>query len=159
MAPVTVTLPWTDRDLLNQNLATNGDGLAQNNELDLTRLPVNFGERRLDTLDPDLKREYNVETGLSVQHELMKNLSVTAGWYRRAFYNQYVDKNPVRGFNDYVAVPVVSPYNGEVITAYNLKSAALLPLIDAVITNSRRQPYRSTTASSSAVRRGCPAAA
>jgi hypothetical protein len=143
MAPVTVTLPWNDRDLLNQNLPTNGDGLAQNNELDLTRLPVNFGERRLDTLDPNLKREYNIETGISVQHEVLKNISVSAGWYRRSFYNQYVDKNPVRGFGDYVPVPVVSPYNGEIITVYNMKSAALLPLIDAVVTNStdNRQIY------------------
>ncbi len=137
---------------------SNGDGLAQDNELDFARLPVNFGERRLDTLDPNLKREYNVETGLSVQHELLRNVSVAAGWYRRAFYNQYVDKNTVRGFDDYVPVQVVSPYDGEVITVYNLKNAALLPLVDAVITNSRTTGP-STTASSSALRRGSRAAA
>ena len=143
MAPVTVSLPWNDRDLGNLILPTNGDGLAQDNELDFTRLPVNFGERRLDTLDPNLKREHNIETGLSVQRELVRNVSVSAGWYRRSFYNQYVDKNPVRGFDDYVPVQVVSPYNGETITVYNLKSASLLPLVDAVVTNStdNRQIY------------------
>ena len=143
MAPVTVSLPWSDRDLQSRSLPTNGDGLAQNNELDLTRLPVNFGVRRLDTLDPDLKREYNIETGLSVQHELRRNLSLAAGWYRLSAHNQYVDQNPVRGFNDYVPVQVVSPYNGEIITVYNLRSATLLPLVDAVVTNSKsnRQIY------------------
>lgn len=29
MAPVTISLPWTDRDLQGRNLPTNGDGIAQ----------------------------------------------------------------------------------------------------------------------------------
>lgn len=137
MAPVTIALPWSDRDLGGQSLATNLDGIAQNNELDFTRLPANFGERRLDVLDPNLKREYNIETSVSVQHELLDNLSVSGGWYRRQFFNQYVDQNLQRGFNDYRAIDVVSPYNGEVFQVYDLKSASLLPLVDAVITNSQ----------------------
>jgi hypothetical protein len=143
MAPVTIALPWNDRDLAGRPLPTNGDGIAQDGELDLTRLPANFGERRLDTIDPDLKREYNVETGVSVQHEIFRNVAVTAGWYRRSFHNAYVDQSTQRGFDDYVPVDVVSPYNGEVFTVYNLKSAALLPLVDAVVTNStdNRQVY------------------
>jgi hypothetical protein len=136
MAPVTVSLPWTDRDRQGRDLATNSNGFPEDNELDFTRLPVNFGERRLDTLDPDLKREYNVETGLSVQHQLIRNVAVTAGWYRRSFHNMYVDQNPVRGFGDYRPIDVVSPYNGEIITIYDLRSASLLPLVDAVVTNS-----------------------
>jgi len=136
MAPVPITLPWTDRDLQGRNLPTNLDGLAQNNELDLTRLPANFGERRLDTLDPDLKREYSVQTGLSAQHEIVRNVSVTGGWYRRMQHHWYVDKNTVRPASAWYPVQVVSPYNGEVFNAYDLRSTTFQPLVDALITNS-----------------------
>jgi len=143
MAPVTVAIPWNDRDLQGRNLSTNGDGIAENNEIDLTRLPANFGQRPLDTLDPNIKREYNVETGLTLQHEIGQRVSVSAGWYHRSFYNLYVDVSTQRGFDDYVPVQVVSPYNGEVITAYNLKSPALLPLVNQTVTNgaNNRQIY------------------
>ncbi|MGE3510965.1 MAG: carboxypeptidase regulatory-like domain-containing protein [Vicinamibacterales bacterium] len=143
MAPVTVTLPWNDRDLLGRALATNNDNIAQDNELDRNRLPANFGERRLDTIDANLKREYNVEVGLALQHEILPNIAVGGGWYRRSFHNIYVERNPQRGFDDYVPIDVVSPYNGEVFTVYNLRNTALLPLVDAVIGNSpdSRQVY------------------
>lgn len=137
MAPVTIALPWNDRDLQGRTLGSNADGLAQDNELDFSRLPTNFGERRLDTLDPNLKREYNVETAVSVQHELFKGLSVSGGWYRRQFFNQYVDQNVQRSPSAWRGIDVVSPYDGEVFTVYDLTNTAQLPLIDAVITNSQ----------------------
>lgn len=136
MAPVTIALPWSDRDLQGRALGSNLDGVVQNNELDFGRLPANFGERRLDTLDPNLKREYNIETAVSVQHELLRGISVSGGWYRRQFFNQYVDQNVQRAPTDWRGIDVVSPYNGEVFTVYDLRSTALLPLVDAVITNS-----------------------
>jgi len=152
MAPVAVPLPWSDRDLQGRTLPTNGDDIVQDNELDLTRLPENFGQRRLDRLDPDLKREYNIETALGVQHALSANISVAAGWYRRSFHNIVLDcsdaqrsltngqglrcpDNVLRDVNDYVPVEIVSPYNGEIITVYNLKSADALSLVDHVVTN------------------------
>ncbi len=90
MALVTQSLPWNDRDLQGAALGTNNDGIAQNNELDLTRLPTNFGSRNLARLDPDFKREYNVETGLSIQHELFRNVSVSGGWFHRSFNNMFL---------------------------------------------------------------------
>jgi len=151
MAPTSVALPWNDRDLLGRTLSTNGDDIAQDNELDLTRLPSNFGERQLDRLDSNLRREANVETAISVQHALTSNISVATGWYRRSFYNIHLDcsdaqrpltngqglrcpDNLERDFNDYAPVQVVSPYNGEIITAYNLKSAAELSRVDNLVT-------------------------
>jgi hypothetical protein len=136
MQGVFEALPWNDRDISGRLLATNGDDIVQDNELDLTRLPSDFGERRLDRLDPNIKREYNLETSFSVQHELRPNVSVTAGWYRRTFHNRYINDNLERDFSDYVPVEVVSPYNGEVFTVYNLRSAAELSLVDTLITNS-----------------------
>jgi hypothetical protein len=154
MALVTTSLPWNDRDLQGRPLGTNLDGIAQDNELDLTRLPSNFGSRNLARLDPDFKREYNIETGLSIQHELFRNVSVSGGWFRRSFHDMFLCvtapgagacayPNTSRSFSDYVPVEVVNPINGEVFTAYNLKDASLLSRVDNLITNSEtnRQVY------------------
>ena len=130
-----VTIPWNDRDVQGRSLSTNGDDIAQDNELDLTRLPTNFGYRQLDRIDPNLQREYNIETGITLQRQLLSNMSTAVGWYRRTYHDRYLDDNVQRDFNDYVPVEIVSPYNGEVITAYNLKSAAKLSLVDTLVTN------------------------
>lgn len=138
MALVSTTLPWSDRDRQGRSLPTNGDGIAQDGELDLTRLPTNFGLRRLGTFDPDLKREYHVQTNVLVQHELLRNVSVSAGWFRTAFHNPYLTYNQNWTFDDYVPLQIVSPYNGELITVYSLKSAALLSRVDNITTNSKK---------------------
>jgi len=154
LALTSASLPWSDRDLQGRALPTNNDRVVQDNELDLTRLPTDFGTKKLLTIDPNYEREYNIETALSVQHQLLRGVSVSAGWYRRSFHNiaiggvRYLNFNTLGynvnwSFDDYVPVQVVSPYNGEVFTAYNLKSAALLPQVDTLITNSKtnRQVY------------------
>ena len=94
-------------------------------EMQLSALPQNFGTRALSIQDPDLKRPTNIETSIAIQHELMPGLSVGAGYYRRTFQNllqtDFVDRSQA----DYSPVQVVSPLNGEVITAYNLAPAKL----------------------------------
>jgi carboxypeptidase family protein len=148
LALTSASLPWSDRDLQGRALPTNNDRVVQDNELDLTRLPTDFGTKKLVNIDPDFKREYNIETALSVQHELLRGVSVSAGWYRRSFHNiaiggvrninfSTLGYNVNWSFDDYVPVQVVSPYNGEVFTAYNLKSAALLPQVDTLLTTSK----------------------
>ena len=52
----------------------------------------NFGQIT-NRPDPDLQRGYNWEYSASVQHELMERVSVTAGYYRRQFYNLDVIDN------------------------------------------------------------------
>ena len=47
MASVTSSLPWNDRGSAGRSLATNGDDIVQDNELDLTRLPTQL--RRADS--------------------------------------------------------------------------------------------------------------
>jgi hypothetical protein len=127
---------------------------VQDNELNLALLPRNFGERTLERLDPNLKREYNIETAVSAQHALTSRVSIAAGWYRRAFYNMLLrcpilqagqagggydgtrcSDNLLRSASDYLPVQIVSPYNGEIITAYNLRSPDLLSLQDNVVRN------------------------
>ena len=128
--PVAITtqaLAWSD---------PNRDGIVQDSELDLTRLPSNFGIRQVARLDPDLKRETNTELMLGVQHELMPRLAVYANWFRRAYSNKRVIDDLNRDFSDYRAVEVVSPYNGELMTLYDVTSAAVLSRpVDQVIRN------------------------
>jgi len=154
MALVTQTLAWKDCDLMTGTttcsgaaLATNLDGVPQDNELPLYQLPAEFGKVNLAHLDPDFKREYNIETALSVQHQLLSGVAVTVGWYRRSFKNMFLchplgtvpctsNVNVARSFDDYRPVQIVNPYNGEIITAYDLKSATSLSKLDSFITNS-----------------------
>ena len=65
-------------------------------------------------------------------------MSVSAGWFRTAFHNMYLTYNQDWTFDDYVPVQIVSPYNGELITVYNLKSAALLSRVNNITTNSTK---------------------
>lgn len=135
LAATTARVQW--RDL-------NGDDIAQGElgcvyltprcEMQFSALPQNFGTRALNILDPELKRPSNVETSLAVQHELRPRLSVAAGWYRRTFQNLLLEDFVDRSQNDYTPVTIVSPLNGEVITAYNL-APAKLSLTQRVDTN------------------------
>ncbi len=71
---------WTDLDGNRSILDANGN--IQYNEV--AAGTSNFGQCRGNTRpDPDLKRGYNWEYSVSVQHELMPKVSVTAGYYRR----------------------------------------------------------------------------
>jgi hypothetical protein len=135
MAIAATSLPWSDRDLLGATLGTNGDDIAQENEFDIRRLPSNFGERQLERLDADLKREYNVETSVSVQHELVRGVSVSAGWFHRTYHRAVAADNLLREPGDYRPVEVVSPYNGELFTIYDLKDPAKLSQVDTVVRN------------------------
>ena len=131
----TVTLPWADADVGGAVLSTNGDDIVQDNELDVNQIPANFGLRALDRFDADIKRENNLETGLSVQHELMPNVSVSAGWYHRRFSNQYSDDNVLRGPSQFRPVDVVSPYNGESFQVFDFIDPASRGLVDTLVTN------------------------
>jgi hypothetical protein len=72
---------------------------------------------------------------LGVQHTLTSRIAVSANWFRRAYQNKRTTDNLERDFSDYRAVPVVSPYNGEIITVYDVVSAAELSRVNQVIRN------------------------
>jgi hypothetical protein len=126
LTDTSIALPWTD---------PNSDGIVQDSELDLTRLPANFGARQLSTLDPNIKRETNTELMVGVQHELLPRIAVSAAWFRRAYQNKRVIDNIERDFSDYRAIDVVSPYNGEIMQVYDLISTAELSKVTNVIRN------------------------
>ena len=98
----------------------NGDDIAQDNEIGP---PANrlFGIPVLTRRpDPDLKRGYNTELTLGVQHQLFPGFAVNGTWYRRALHNLERLDDLSLTLNDYTRVSIVSPVDGEVITVYNL---------------------------------------
>lgn len=124
LALTTATVAWTD---------LNNDGVPQGErgctyqqtgcELNLAQLPAGFGVANIATFDPDLKRMYNLETTLSIQHELLPRLSVSAGWYHRSYHNLRRRTNTLQSFNDYTPFTMWSPIDGTPITYYNVSAA------------------------------------
>jgi Carboxypeptidase regulatory-like domain len=99
---------------------TNGDNVAQDNEIGASNNAA-FG-LPVQTLrpDPDIKREYDLEYTVSVQHEITRGLSMNAGYYRRGTYNQRRTQNNGWSPSDYTIVNVVSPLDGAILPVYNL---------------------------------------
>ena len=73
----------------------------------------------------------------------MPRLSVGAGYYRRSFQDLLLTDFVDRSQADYTPVQVVSPLDGEVITAYNLAPAKLLltQTLDTNATSDRKQTF------------------
>ena len=99
---------------------TNGDNVAQDNEIGPSNNAA-FG-LPLQTLrpDPDIRREYDMEYTVSVQQQIGQGLSVNAGYYRRGTYNQRRTQNNGWLPSDYQIVNVVSPLDGAILPVYNL---------------------------------------
>ena len=127
---VTDVRTWRDCDLLpgtstcsTLTVPTNGDDIAQNNEIGPSS-NANFGVSTGRAADPNLRREYNVESTLGVQHQLFPRVSVFGGWFHRRFYNQEAQRNAVLTSADWTPFQVANPIgNGEMITLFNLNSA------------------------------------
>jgi hypothetical protein len=88
---------------------------------------ANFGQIT-SRPDPDLARGYNWEYGVTVQHQLMSRVSVTAGYHRRQFYNLDVTDNlnlsPTEWNEFGIATPTDPrlPASGQPITMYSLNA-------------------------------------
>jgi hypothetical protein len=120
------TRTWTDRDL-------NGSVIDAAGNIQMTEI----GPPRSSTfgtpagtlkLDTGFERGNNWEEAVSVQHEVIRNMSVTVGYYRRQFSNLAADVNlAVDPDLDYTPFTVRGPTDpnlpdggGELITLYNL---------------------------------------
>jgi hypothetical protein len=105
---------------------------VQSNELGVTA-NNNFGIPGLGTtqFDPALPRPTNWEESVSVQHALFPRVSITAGYYHRAFQHiQYTKNTLIDPIADYQAYTIVAPSNSNLpgggsqqITVYNLNPA------------------------------------
>ena len=136
------------RDLDGNGTAVDANGNPQFNEIGAST-NANFGLPAGTTrMDPDLPRGNNWEETISVQHELLPNVSVTGGYYRRQFYNQsYTTNLDVDPDRDYTPFTIVGPKHpnlpnggGESITLYNLnndKTGVVNPLLTRSTTRAR----------------------
>jgi hypothetical protein len=121
-ALTTANLTWQD---------LNGDDIAQGErgcvyltpgcEINLAQLPANFGIRALATPDPDIQRPGQWSFNLGATQELWNRLTVTAEWYHNRFTDITERNNVARNFDSYTRVDVVSPLDGSIIPAYNVK--------------------------------------
>jgi hypothetical protein len=131
-------------DLNGDRTVLNPDGTVQYREIGPTR-NANFGlDAGTTRLDPNLPRGYNWEQGFSVQHELRPGLGITAGYYRRQFYNiPWTDNLLVDPDRDYTPFTITAPADprlpgggGEVISLHNLNPSKL-GVVDNLVTASR----------------------
>jgi hypothetical protein len=67
---------------------------------------------------------YNVETSLSVQHELMPRVSLSGGWFHRDYKNLRRRDNVLQSFADYTPFTLYSPIDGTPIVYNNVSAAA-----------------------------------
>ncbi len=83
-----------------------------------------FGDRALTTQDPDIRRTWNLETGVEVQHEILPRVSVTASYYHGDFHNLLLSDNLNVGLNDWTPIQVFNPIDGTPMTIYDITAAA-----------------------------------
>ena len=131
---------WTDLDRNGTIFDANGN--VQFNEIGASR-NNNFGIPGIGTtqFDPNLPRPINWEETVSVQHELMQNVSITAGFYHRTFQHlQYTKNTLVDPNTDYTPFTITIPKHanlpdggGQTITMYNL-NANKLGIVNNVLT-------------------------
>jgi hypothetical protein len=125
MASQSDTRTWTDRD--GNGSALDAAGNVQFNELGPStnlNLAIPGGSTQIAS---GLPRGTNWEESLSVQHELLPRVSVTAGYYRRQFYNlQYTQNLALDPNTSFTPFTITVPANanlpnggGQQITLYN----------------------------------------
>ncbi len=123
---LSANLTWND---INGNDVAEGElgcvYLTPGCEINFAQLPSTFGTPRLNTVDPNFRRTYNIELTAGVQHELFRNVSVNANFYRRDFRRLRITDNLLRTQADYVPYSVYHPITGQPITVYDVTPAAL----------------------------------
>lgn len=116
-------------------LPTNGDSIPQDNEIGPTG-NRNFGVSTGRRPDPDLRRQYNWDYSVGVDHAVTPSLSVTGAWYHRTFHNVEGQFNTlVDPVADWAAFQTTNPLTNQPMTLFNL-SPAKLGLVDLVDRNS-----------------------
>ena len=138
MASATETRAWTDLDGNRSIFDANGN--IQYNEVSAGA--ANFGQATgTSRPDPDLARGYNWEYSVSLQHEIIPKVSVTAGYYRRKFYNLWINDNLNLSPSDWNEFKIIGPSDprfpsggGEAITMYSVNDNKLGSATDTFVT-------------------------
>jgi len=118
----------------------NRDGIVQENELGPSQ-NLKFGIASSTRPVDGLKRPYNIEYNVGLDHQLTSNISAGFSYYRRTYPTGLFDRsqpflpdNILVSPSDYTPVPLRSPLDGSSLTLYNLNPAKL-GLVDIVDRN------------------------
>jgi hypothetical protein len=115
-------------------LATNGDGIAQDNEIGPTS-STTFGLRSDRNPAPNIRRVHNWEYTLGVQHQLLPRMSMSLVYYHRAWGDLELLDRTLITRSDYTSFQVSMPNfsndptvssvldPNEILTLYNLNAA------------------------------------
>ena len=152
------TRNWYDTDLIPGTstrsgvvLPTNGDGIAQDNEIGPSS-SGNFGTRADRNPAPNLRNFYNWETTASVQHQVGTGTSVSASYFRRVYKNIHITDRGQITNADFTSFTTTMPdfsqdpsLSGildptQALTIYNLNPAKL------AVYNASQVDYNSTGA-------------
>jgi hypothetical protein len=120
------TISWTD---MNRDDIAQGERgctyLTAGCEINTAQIPSSFGTARLNQVDPDFQRVYNIETTFGVQHELISRVSMSANYYRRSFHDLRVTDNLLRDMDSYQPYNLFHPMTGQPFTVYDVRPAFL----------------------------------
>lgn len=140
------TRNWSDCDFVpgtstcsSLALATNKDGIAQNNEIG----PSNnnrFGLAPARHPDSGLKRPYDIEYTVALDRQVLPGVATTVAWYRRDSRNLEQQFNTLLTVADYAAFDTPNPLDSQPVTIYNLNRAkqGLSDLLDTTATDSSK---------------------
>jgi hypothetical protein len=138
MSGVTQTVGWTD-------ISRNGTIIDAAGNIEVNEVGARTANYGQVTTRPDqnLARGYNWEYSAVLQHELMPRLSVTAGYYRRNFYNIQIYDNQNVALSDWPTTFSVNtptdprlPLSGQPIPLYSLNTNKVGVATDTLVTYS-----------------------
>jgi Carboxypeptidase regulatory-like domain len=119
----------------------NGDDTAQSNEIGPVVTPFNISGVSNRRPDPDIRRPYQWEYTVGVQHELFAGVLLSANWLRRDYKRLFWSDNVLVSHDDYTVVNIPNPVApGEMVPIYNLDVAkrGQVDIIDKNSSQNRR---------------------
>jgi hypothetical protein len=117
---------------------TNGNDIADDNEIGPVVSPFNITGISNRIPDPNIKRPYQWEYTLGAQRELVTGVALSFNWIRREYRRLIWTDNVLVSQSDYTVVNVPNPLAaGEMIPIYNL-SLAKRGLVQQVDKNSEQ---------------------
>ena len=112
---------------------SNGDRIPQFAEIGASRGGLTAAANV--RIDPDLRRPYQWEQSVTLEHQLQRTLAVSVSYYHREFPMGYTTLNVALSDADYVPVTISNPLDGTPFVVFN-QTAASASRVDNVVTNS-----------------------
>jgi hypothetical protein len=113
---------------------TNSDLYAQANELSRC---TGWSGGATTILDPDLRRPFNREFSIGIEHELAANLRTAVMFHHRQQRDLYAIQNRAVPYDSYIPVVITNPLTDAPLTIYN-QNPATRGMQDNLLTNSSK---------------------